>query len=318
MTEMVDRGKVEVPDGSDAAFRASVVGASEVSALLDCNPWLTRFELYHRKAGTIATPEFNALAPDGTPENERIYCGVRLEPVILEMACERWGYTRLPTPKRLSNSAGLGGHPDAIVHCPSRGRGVLEIKTADWLVAKKWGDEPPAHYLIQTQAYQGLAKAAWGDVIVLVGGNELRRYSLNFRPKLYAELERQVAEFWRDVRAGNAPRPDYTRDGATLIDVIGAPDESVADLRDDMGAEQDALDFLAGKALRDRGVAQMDAAKARLFERIGASGRALLPTHRIGCGQTKDSAGTFITADMVGTTVGGRKGYRRFDIREIA
>src|SRR3546814_11306540 len=43
-------------DGDDA-FRSSVVGASEVSALFGCNPWLTEFELFHRKTGTIATPD---------------------------------------------------------------------------------------------------------------------------------------------------------------------------------------------------------------------------------------------------------------------
>jgi predicted phage-related endonuclease len=46
----------------EAKFRASHVGASEAAALFDCSPYLTRFELWHRKAGNIATPEFNALA----------------------------------------------------------------------------------------------------------------------------------------------------------------------------------------------------------------------------------------------------------------
>src|SRR3546814_11268395 len=64
-------------------------------------------------------------------------------------AAERYGYVPLDTPKRLENGKGLGGHPDAIVKCPRRGRGILEVKTADWLVAKGWGDEPPLNYLLQ-------------------------------------------------------------------------------------------------------------------------------------------------------------------------
>jgi predicted phage-related endonuclease len=75
----------------EAKFRASHVGASEAAALFDCSPYLTRFELWHRKAGNIATPEFNALH-DGTPEDERIYWGVRLEAAIIEAAKERYGY----------------------------------------------------------------------------------------------------------------------------------------------------------------------------------------------------------------------------------
>src|SRR3546814_14288653 len=67
-------------DGDDA-FRSSVVGASEVSALFGCNPWLTEFELWHRKAGNVATPDF--------AHNERTFWGTILEPVILAAASER-------------------------------------------------------------------------------------------------------------------------------------------------------------------------------------------------------------------------------------
>src|SRR5690606_13844867 len=80
--------KFQVDD--DAAFRASVVGSSEVAALFDASPYLTRFELWHRKKGNIATPEFDAVADDGTPDNERIWWGVRLEKAILDAACERF------------------------------------------------------------------------------------------------------------------------------------------------------------------------------------------------------------------------------------
>ena len=52
--------------------------------------------------------------------------------------------------------------------------------------------------------------------------------------------------------------------------------------------------------------------------KIGAAGSALLGCHRIGCNQTKGSPGTLITPDHVGTTIGARKGYRRFDVKEIA
>lgn len=296
----------------DAIFRACHIGASEVPALFDASPWLTRFELYHRKRGTIATPEFNAVT-DGQPENERVYWGVKLEPAIIAAASERWGYTVEPMPHPVSNGRGLGGHPDCIATCPERGRGILEVKTADWLVVKGWGDEPPAHYLLQAQTYAGLTGATWADLIVLVGGNELRRFQYDFRPGLFAEIERRVEAFWADVEAERAPPVDYTRDGAALIEAIGAPDDSVADLRDSLDAEQDAMDWLAGRELRDQGVAQMDAAKARLIERIGAAGRALLPSYAIGCGQTKDTPDREAKA---GEIIKGRRGYRRFDIRE--
>src|SRR3546814_5807141 len=96
--------------------------------------------------------------------------------------------------------------PDAIVKCPRRGRGILEVKTADWLVAKGWGDEPPLNYLLQIVSYMGLADCDWGDVIVLVGGNELRRFEYEFRPIIYADIEARVEQFWQSVRDGKVDR----------------------------------------------------------------------------------------------------------------
>ena len=296
----------------DATFRAQHVGASEVAALFDASPWLTHFELWHRKNGTVATPEFN------TGDSERIEWGVRLEPVILQAAYERWGYVPLDEDHRLSNGAGLGGHPDRIVTCPNRGRGILEVKTADWLVFKKWGDEPPLHYLLQNMSYQGLAGCVWGDQIVLVGGNQLHRFQYDFRPKVYADIERRVTAFWQSVRANDPPKPDFRRDGDTLAAVLGEPDDTLADLRGDNHADDLACNWTEAKARLKEAEAEVEEAKNALLLKIGAASAALLPNHRISCGQTKGSAGTLITADHVGTTIGARKGYRRFDVKETA
>jgi hypothetical protein len=145
----------------------------EVAALFDVSPWLTRFELWHRKNGTIATPEFNARNVDGSPVNSRIHWGVKLENLIIQEACERWGYEPIETPSRVDNGAGLGGHPDRVVWCPDRkAKVVLEAKSVDWLQRKKWGDEPPTQYLLQPNTYAGLLKAEHFDVVTMVlGGN---------------------------------------------------------------------------------------------------------------------------------------------------
>lgn len=298
---------------SDAAFRASVVGAGEVAALFDASPWLTRFELYHRKRGTIATPEFNEVV-DGKPADMRIFCGVMLEPVVIDIACRLWGYERVETPKKLTNGRWLGGHPDQLVRCPERGIGVLEVKTADWLIAKGWGDEPPLNYQLQAQTYAGLAGVEWAEIVTLVGGNDPRRFPITFRPKLFAEIERRVAEFWADVEAGREPPVDYSRDGKTLVEVLGDPTEELADLRDSNEAEQDAMNFLAAKARRDEAEAAMEVAKTRLIERIGTAGRALLPGHKIGANRTKDTPDREAKA---GEIIKGRRGYRRFDVKAL-
>jgi predicted phage-related endonuclease len=302
---------------NDDAFRASVVGASEVAALFGASPWLTHFELWHRKNGTIATPDFDALDDNGVPENERVYWGVRLEPAIIEAAKERYGYTDREQLARLDNGKGLGGHPDRRVICPERGPGILEVKMVDWIIRKSWGDEPPLNYLLQSQAYQGLDGVAWGDVLVLVGGNKLERFCYDFRPKIYADIERRVEAFWASVRAGKAPKPDYSRDLAAVIDTIGTPDDTVIDLSRDNRADLLASEWLEAKAAEKAAKARAVVAQCELLTKIGTAGAAMLLSHRIGCNQTRDSAGTLITPEHVGTTLGARKGYRRFDIKEI-
>lgn len=294
-------------DGDDV-FRASVVGASEVAALFNCHPWLTEFELWHRKAGNVATPDFGG--------DERIEWGIRLEPVILEAACERWGYTPLKTPPRLDNANGLGGHPDMIAQCPTRGRGILEVKTADWLVAKQWGDEPPINYLLQIQSYTGLAGCDWGDVIVLVGGNELRRFQYDFRPVVYADIEARVAAFWQSVRAGKAPKPDYTRDGETIAALHPDATDAVIDMRRDNRAHILAVEFIEAKAREKAAAGEADAIKAEMLDKLGDAGTALLEGYTVKAPTIKATPDKEITADMVGDIIKGRKSYRRFTITE--
>jgi predicted phage-related endonuclease len=311
----VKHEKLKAPP-DDATFRASVVGASEVAALFDASPWLTPFELWHRKNGTIDTPEFNAVAPDGTPENERIYFGVKLEPLIIEAACERWGYTPLNTPHILDNGKGLGGHPDQIVTDKGE-RVVLEVKTADWLVAKKWGEEPPLNYLLQNMSYQGLAGCVRGDMIVLVGGNELRCFQYAFRPKLYAEIERRVADFWKSVRDNKPPRPDFTRDKSALSEIYNDPTDTLIDLRLDNRMPDLTAEYLQAKAWQKQADTAVEAAQAEILEKLGNNTAAMVEGYSVRVPIVAGKPDAIITPDMVGDTLKGRKAHRRFYIKEM-
>lgn len=292
----------------DPAFRQKHVGASEVAALFGCSPYITEYELYYRKQGTIAEPEF--------PGGERAEWGLRLEPAVIAAAADRYGYTLEDTPRHLSNGKGLGGHPDRFATCPNRGPGLLEVKTVDWLIRKGWGEEPPDHYLLQAMAYAGLAQRGWCDIIVLVGGNSLERFEYEFRPGIYASIEKAVETFWQRIRAGDPPKPDFARDGDTLAQVLGEPTDEVRDLRCDNRADELAREFLEAKAAAKEAETRADAAKCELLLKIGDAGRAILGLHRITCGQTKGTPDREITQADVGTIIKGRKGYRQFLVKE--
>jgi predicted phage-related endonuclease len=303
-----------MPIVDEARFRAGHVGASEVAALFDCSPYLTRFELWHRKKGTIGTPEFNRIGDDGAPEDERIYWGVRLEAAIIEAAKERYGYIDREQVDNLSNGRGLGGHPDRRVICPERGPGILEIKTADWLVRKGWGDEPPMHYLLQSQAYQGLDGVAWGDVLVLVGGNSLERFCYDFRPKIYGEIEKRVEAFWQSIEANQPPPADYTRDLDTIAEINREATDDTIDLRTDNLVHEAAASFLFAREARLDAEKREDAAKAELLDKLGTASTALLN------GFTVRATAVAAIPDRPakpGEIIKGRKAYRRLTVKEL-
>jgi len=304
---------VNIAPSADALFRAQHVGGSEVAALFDCSPWLTRFELWHRKAGNIATPEFNAIADDGAPENERVYWGVRLEAAIIEAAKERYGYTDRENTGPLSNGKGLGGHPDRQVICPKRGPGILETKMVDWLEFKKWGDEPPAHYLLQGNTYSGLDRVAWFDMIVLVGGNKLERYQYDFRPKLYAEAERRTEQFWQSVTKGAPPKAEYTRDLEVLKELYADQGTEAVDLHGDNRAAMAAAEMLAAAEEERQARARKEAAQAELVDKLKDAS--------VGFADGFVIRSTLVKAvpereAKPGEIIKGRKAYRRFTVKE--
>lgn len=299
---------------TDAIFRARHVGGSEVSALFGCNPWLTHFELWHRKAGSISTPEFNAVREDGTPEDERIYWGVKLEAAIIEAAQQRYGYTdRPPADPPLTNGKGLGGHPDRRVICPQRGPGIIETKMVDWLVRKDWGDEPPLHYLIQGNTYAGLDKVGWFDTVVLVGGNKMERFCYDFRPKLYAEAERRTGAFWQSIADNKPPDPDYARDLDPLKELYAEQGTETVDLQGDNRAAIAAAEYLVAAEEERAARGRKDAAQAEIIDKMKDASLAFADGFRIKSTQVAEIPDREAVA---GEIIKGRKSYRRFTIKE--
>jgi len=62
--------------------RAKWIGASESAALFGISPYVTKFELWHLKAGTIPPHDLDRV--------ERVQAGQFLEPSIAEWASHKW------------------------------------------------------------------------------------------------------------------------------------------------------------------------------------------------------------------------------------
>lgn len=185
-------------------LRARHVGASEVAALFDAQPpyGLSRFALWQVKAGRIPAPEVTGNRPDA---------GKRFERAAGDWLADTQGWAAEPFPGYAVSDTvgGLGATPDFRVQDPVKGDGLLEVKWSDWLAHRReWLGEPPLHIGLQLQHQLAATGLGWGAVGCVVGGNEPVVYRFERRPKIIAEIERRVGEFWRSVEAGQEPPPD--------------------------------------------------------------------------------------------------------------
>lgn len=256
--------------------RAKWVGASESAALLGVSPFLTRFELWHFKSGTIP--------PHDLDENERVQAGQHLEAAIAAWASARWNwpvrkvrdYLVHPHVARMGASLDfetLDGQP-------------VEIKNVDYLVFRdgEWAAEgdvltdAPAHYLIQVQhqlACRPGIERGW--LVVCVGGNRLYRMEVPRHEKLIARIEREVAAFWRSVEEGHEPRPDFEADASTIGLLYAGQEGEVIDLRQHNRFPDLCAEYLAAHEIEKEARARKAAALAEIKTIMGSATTAIGP-----------------------------------------
>lgn len=182
------------------------VGGSEILAALGKDSRCSRLELYKRKVGEMAEPSF--------ADNERVYFGQLLEPVIRDEFARRIGQKIIvPAQTMFHPYAPILGHPDGWM--PAMNRGV-EIKAADKYEAEEFGEEEsdqvPVRYLMQCAVYMALTNAESWYLCVLIGGNNLRIYQIPRDPEIEAFVLAGAASFWSHVEKRDPPTPETPED----------------------------------------------------------------------------------------------------------
>jgi predicted phage-related endonuclease len=253
------------------ALRHRHVGGSETAALFDEHPRLTRFELFHRKAGNVPEPDFSG--------DQRIFWGQTLEPAIAMGVAKMHGwnvrkvrrYLKKPLAIFNGNEVGLGGSLDYSIEAHERGPGVLEIKCADWLIFRNWPDgNPPIEYELQLQDYLHLAQREWGAIAVLVGGNDLRVFIRDRRPGIGKKIEGKATAFWESLIRGTPPKPDFNFDADTIGQLYGASKPGTTiNLSHDNRLHELIAEYQRGSALEKQGDLIKSATKAEIREKIG-------------------------------------------------
>lgn len=183
-------------------LRAENIGSSDISALFDQSPYLTRFELYHQKKN-------NQII---NFDSDRMFWGRSMEPAIAKGVERAKGWKLIKSDEYFlsENVKGMGCTPDFIIQpIPEYdGPGIAEIKNVDGLQYKKeWlNDEPPIYYILQLQQQLACTGFKWGIIAVLIGGNDLKIFFYQRHEAAIKKIESAVTQFWDDVAKEIEPK----------------------------------------------------------------------------------------------------------------
>lgn len=189
------------------ALRAQNLNSSEISCLFGVNPYMTEFELWHRKKN---------LDLVDIEVNERMTWGSRLEPVIAQGIAEdnKWDIEPMKDYYRLPELR-LGSSFDFCINDSA----IMEIKNVDNLVYKnKWTEEEaPLHIELQIQHQMLVSGYIKTYLCALVGGNSVKIIPRDANEKVFAAIKKKAAQFWKSIDENIQPMPDFEKDSKFII-----------------------------------------------------------------------------------------------------
>jgi putative phage-type endonuclease len=246
------------------ALRSEDVTSTESAALFGLSPYLTEYELYHRKTKAV-TDEFEP--------NERMSWGLRLQDAIALGVAADLGIRvrRINTYWRHDAEPRMGASFDFEVIDHPDGPGLMEIKNVDYIVYRdSWSDdEAPPHIECQVQHQMEVANRDWCLIVALVAGNTVKTIRRARDREMGAGLRKAVAKFWHKVDKGIVPAPDFTKDADTIRALYGKADGVPLIAKGNNHLHSLALAYSQAAADERDAKARKDAAKAEILTLIG-------------------------------------------------
>ncbi|CAB4122430.1 YqaJ viral recombinase [uncultured Caudovirales phage] len=295
------------------AMRKLDVTSTESAALFGMSPYMTHFDLWHRKR-TGVVPEFKT--------NDRMAWGNRLEAAIAYGIAEEQGWEVKPMKEYFRDpDARMGSSFDFVI--TNLGEPVhLEIKNVDylafrdgWIEHEDGSVEGPEHIELQVQHQMAVSGFKRAFIGAFIGGNRGVVIERLRDEDVIAAIKAKVADFWRTVDAGIEPDPVMPGDAEVIIrlnqyakpgKILSADgDETLRDL---------LLDYKAAAKAEANAKEDKDVAKANIFKHIGDAEKVLTSEFSVSCALQADTPPTLITENMVGTSYGGRAGFRNLRV----
>lgn len=263
-------------------LRHGVVTSTEVSALFGLSPYLTAFELWHRK---------RAAEPTVFESNERMEYGKLFEPVIAEMAARKRGWLVVPLKDfAVDREHRIGASFDFCTHDPETAiTRIVECKNVDGLVFKRgweeteYGLEAPAHIEMQVQHQMLVSGAKDATIAAVVGGNRLFTLDRTADAGVHEAIIQRVDEFWRSVNNAIAPQPDYAKDAEFIASLYQYAEPGKVIQGTDEVAEACAA-YVKAAAWAKNAEEVKSAERARILTLIGDAERVMLPGYNLSAG----------------------------------
>lgn len=295
------------------AMRKQDVTSTESAALFGMSPYMTHFDLWHRKHSG-ATPEFRS--------NDRMKWGNRLEEAIAHGIADEQGweikplkdYMRLPEQR-------IGSSFDFVI--TNLGEPVhLEIKNVDylafrdgWIEHEDGSIEAPEHIEMQVQHQMMVSGYSKSYIGAFIGGNRGVVIERERDEAVIAAMRQRIADFWHSVDANQEPAPVMPGDAEVVIRLNQyAQPGKILDASSDANIAALVAKYKQASAAEKAAAEDKEVAKAELFEAIGDAEKVLVDGWTISASLQAETPPTLITADMVGQTYGGRKGFRNLRI----
>lgn len=192
--------------------RREGIGGSDAATVLGLNNYATPYTLWLDKTGRTL--------PDDLSDNEKVYWGNVLEPVVASEFAKRHPEYDVSEANYIMQSK---GHPfmlasvDRVLHERNiightgfvdknePPVAVLEIKTCGDRRRSDWDDGVPPYYLAQVNHYLAVTGFPRAYVAVLIGGQEYREYIVERDEEDINYLIAKERDFWQMVEDDQMP-----------------------------------------------------------------------------------------------------------------
>lgn len=292
-------------------LRKSVIGSSDIACLYNLSMFKSKFTFWHEKAGNFHQEI----------SSNRIDAGNYLERAIAEMAINKIGGLIINKDAEklffLSECKNLGATPDFIIKDKNNNKKILEIKNIDYLQFKqKCPDEtPPKQYILQLQHQMHCSGIHQGMIAIFIGGNDLRLFDYDYRPAIGQSMAEKASDFFQSIRDNNPPAIEDQKDYDVVKDIFNYDNRHV-DLTSNNEAIAACIDLQEATEKRKHYEKIEKLSKAIILEKMDGYNTAQIGNFHVRITETKESKGTEITAEMVGSFINARKSSLRLNIKE--